>query len=171
MLLKIGFGGGCHWCTEAVFLSLRGVLSVAQGWIASNGVNASFSEGVIVEYESEVVPLGILTAIHVYTHAAASEHSMRHKYRSAVYHFDDKQVAEIRVALDKLQQDFDNQLITQVLPYLDFKQNIEEQLNYYYSDPLRPFCQTYINPKLKLLLERFRDVTDTDKLNHLLKKN
>tara|TARA_B100000795_G_scaffold173674_1_gene130984 strand:- start:4871 stop:5212 length:342 start_codon:yes stop_codon:yes gene_type:complete len=34
--IKIGLGGGCHWCTEAVFMSLKGVRSVRQGWIASD---------------------------------------------------------------------------------------------------------------------------------------
>lgn len=33
-LYKVGFGGGCHWCTEAVFMSLRGVTKVAQGFIS-----------------------------------------------------------------------------------------------------------------------------------------
>jgi len=49
---KIGFGGGCHWCTEAVFQSLRGVLFVEQGYIASTEPNSSFSEAVIVSYDS-----------------------------------------------------------------------------------------------------------------------
>ena len=44
MISKIGFGGGCHWCTEAVFQSLKGVAKVEQGWIASFDEYNSFSE-------------------------------------------------------------------------------------------------------------------------------
>jgi peptide-methionine (S)-S-oxide reductase len=33
-LIKIGFGGGCHWCTESVFQALKGVQKVEQGWFA-----------------------------------------------------------------------------------------------------------------------------------------
>jgi peptide-methionine (S)-S-oxide reductase len=49
MVSKIGFGGSCHWCTEAIFLSLKGVTAVKQGWIASDGQNSTFSEAVIVD--------------------------------------------------------------------------------------------------------------------------
>ena len=44
MIQKIAFGGGCHWCTEAVFQSLIGVQNVAQGWVQSTDENDSFSE-------------------------------------------------------------------------------------------------------------------------------
>jgi peptide-methionine (S)-S-oxide reductase len=167
MIKKIGLGGGCHWCTEAVFASLKGIISVQQGWIASTGENNAYSEAVISEYDTEFITLQTLIAVHIYTHSATSQHRMRSKYRSAVYYFDDGDVAEIKDALTGLQHEFDKPLITQVLPFWGFMENIEEQLNYYYTDVDRPFCETYINPKLKMLLEKFSHVTDTDKLSHL----
>lgn len=56
-LKKIGFGGGCHWCTEAVFQSLKGVELVEQGWIASIEPYSSFSEGVVVHFNLEQIDL------------------------------------------------------------------------------------------------------------------
>jgi hypothetical protein len=50
MAEKIGLGGGCHWCTEGIFQSLIGVAQVDQGWITSNGDNATPSEAVIVHF-------------------------------------------------------------------------------------------------------------------------
>ena len=47
---KIGFGGGCHWCTEAVFQSLRGVTEVEQGFIKSHAPHDRYSEAVVVTY-------------------------------------------------------------------------------------------------------------------------
>ncbi len=88
---KIGFGGGCHWCTEAVFQALIGVEKVEQGWIASEGENDSFSEAVIVHFDESTIDLSTLTAIHLFTHSCTSEHSMWKKYRSAVYTFSNKQ--------------------------------------------------------------------------------
>ena len=64
LLTQIGFGGGCHWCTEAVFASLKGVDRVEQGWIASYGDAESFSEAVIVTFNEEQIPLKDLIQIH-----------------------------------------------------------------------------------------------------------
>ena len=164
---KAGFGGGCHWCTEAVFASLKGVLSVAQGWIASNGENNSFSEGVVIEYDTQVISLQTLIAVHLYTHSATSLHSMRGKYRSAVYTFNDEDAVAANTAIAELQSEFEDTIITKVLPFGEFTLNKEEQLNYYYSDTERPFCETYINPKLRLILNQFTDAADENKLHHL----
>lgn len=76
-LKKIGFGGGCHWCTEAVFQSLKGVKSVQQGWIASKNEHFEFSEAVIVDFDPSSIPLKVLIEIHLHTHKSTSEHSMR----------------------------------------------------------------------------------------------
>ena len=152
---KAGFGGGCHWCTEAVFSSLKGVAKVEQGWIASDGENAEFSEGVVVEYNPDIIPFEVLIAIHLYTHSSTALHSMRVKYRSAVYIFNEADTAKAKAAITSLQNEFENPIITQVLPFADFKLNREEQLNYYFTDPRRPFCENYISPKLQLLREKF----------------
>jgi len=167
MIRKTGFGGGCHWCTEAVFSALKGVVSVQQGWIASDSKNSSFSEGVIVEYDTDNITQDVLIAVHLYTHSSTALHSMRDKYRSAVYTFNEADTNQAKEAIANLQADFDVPIITAVLPYADFKLNREDSLNYYFSDPERPFCENYINPKLKLLLKQFMDITDTGKLQHL----
>lgn len=164
MIYKIGFGGGCHWCTEAVFASLKGVVKVQQGWIVATGDDDSFSEAVVVEYDPAIIPLAVLAEIHIYTHASTSQHSMRSKYRSAIYTFNAVDAEVAQLALQELQQDFDETIITKVLPFGQFRLNIDEQLNYYYTDPQRPFCQTYINPKLKLLMEKFSLYADKAKI-------
>jgi peptide-methionine (S)-S-oxide reductase len=167
-MIKIaGFGGGCHWCTEAVFSALKGVLAVRQGWLASEDDKTFFSEGVIVEYNDDIITLDVLTAVHLYTHSSTANHSMRTKYRSAVYVFLNEDIAVAKAAIKQLQKDFDRPLITKVVTYGDFKLNREDSLNYYFSDPERPFCKSYIDPKLQLLLKQFSDVTDADKLSHL----
>ncbi len=152
---KIGFGGGCHWCTEAVFQFLKGVTKVEQGFIASTGENSGFSEAVIVHFNPIAIPLEILIEIHLLTHNSTSNHSFRKKYRSAVYFFNAEEESTIKKILQEKQQDFQEELITQVLDFQKFKPSAEEFQNYYLNDPEKPFCQRYIHPKLNLLKEKF----------------
>ena len=159
---QIGLGGGCHWCTEAVFASLIGVQKVAQGWIASAPPDEAYSEAVIVTYDPQIITLKDLIEIHVHTHAATSNHSMRHKYRSAIYWLDEEDAANAITILAALQKEFEQPIITSVLPFIAFKLSIPEQINYYYTDPERPFCKAYINPKLQLLKQRFTRLTNMD---------
>ena len=161
---KIGFGGGCHWCTEGVFESLLGIAYVNQGWIASSGKNSDFSEAVEVCFDPAVISLADLIEIHLHTHASRSNHSMRGKYRSAIYTYDASQFRQALHILNALRADFDEALITQVYPFENFRQNKTELTDYFYSAPDRPFCQTYIQPKLKLLLARFNRHVDHKKI-------
>ncbi len=165
-LKRIGFGGGCHWCTEAVFQSLVGVEKVQQGWIASYEENNTFSEAVIIDYNPKLIPLEVLIEIHLHTHKSTSAHSMRKKYRSAIYIFNKNEESQTRRILDKLQLKFNDKLITQVLYYSKFKASRAEITNYYYKNPKKPFCETFINPKLKLLLEKFNKYT-SNRILHL----
>lgn len=162
---QIGFGGSCHWCTEAIFLSLNGVTEVQQGWISSKKKYESLSEAVIIKYDAEKISLETLVSIHLYTHSATSNHSMRSKYRSAIYTFNLKQEDLSREAISKLQAEFDLPIITLVIPFVAFKLNKEEYLNYYYSDPTKAFCQNIVNPKLKILLERFSKSVNYNKVS------
>lgn len=154
---KIGFGGGCHWCTEAVFQSLRGVQQVEQGYIASSGEAASFSEGVIVSYDPEIIPLETLIEIHLYTHKSTSSHSFREKYRSAVYFISPKDASLAEEAIKLFQKDFEEEIITEVLPFKEFEASREAIQDYYLKNPEKPFCEKYIHPKLELLRKRFSE--------------
>ncbi|MCM4169134.1 Peptide methionine sulfoxide reductase MsrA [Arenibacter antarcticus] len=161
---KIAFGGGCHWCTEAVFLALKGVTSVAQGFVASEGEAISFSEAVVVHYNKQLIDLTDLILIHLHTHNSTSGHSMRNKYRSAVYTFTVLDSERAKSALHRFQSNFEGKLITQILPFVTFKSSDPMFHNYYFNDRGKPFCQNYIVPKLKILLEKFNKHVDATKL-------
>jgi peptide-methionine (S)-S-oxide reductase len=163
-LNKIGLGGGCHWCTEGVFASLIGIATVNQGWIASRGENAELSEAIEVVYDPAVISLSTLVEIHLHTHASTSNHSMRGKYRSAIYTYNEVQYNQAVNILNLLRADFDQPVITQVYPFEGFKANKTELINYFYTAPNRPFCQRYIHPKLTVLLARFSHHVDKHKL-------
>jgi len=154
-IYKIGFGGGCHWCTEAIFQLLKGVYKVEQGYIKSDGYNDYYSEAVIVYYDPKIILLQDLISIHLHTHKSTINHSFRKKYRSAIYYFLVSEKESIGAILKKLQQDFKTPLITQVLAFKEFRSSRKELLNYYISGPEKPFCKLYIHPKIIMLKEKY----------------
>ncbi|MEQ9405781.1 MAG: peptide-methionine (S)-S-oxide reductase [Cyclobacteriaceae bacterium] len=163
---KIGFGGGCHWCTEAVFDSLKGVQKVEQGWIASTPPHDTLSEAVLVHFDPEIISLKTLIEIHLLTHRSTSNHSMRDKYRSAIYTTDSEQPVE--EVMKELSESFEKPLITKVLPFVHFQSSPDNYLHYYQKNREKPFCKTYINPKLSLLMKQFSkhvQLTTTDKVH------
>lgn len=159
---KIGFGGGCHWCTEAVFQSLICVIKVHQGWISSKE-DLSFSEGIIVEYDGREIDLSNLIEIHLHTHSCTSNHSMRQKYRSAVYVWNETDKSYINSIIQSLQGDFIDPIITKAYEFDKFKENNEQYQNYYYNNPDKAFCSNFIEPKIQLLMNKFKKVYKINK--------
>ncbi|MEO0983492.1 MAG: peptide-methionine (S)-S-oxide reductase [Pseudomonadota bacterium] len=156
-LEKIGFGGGCHWCTEAVFQAVEGVLRVDQGWIAAEPPNDRLSEAVIAHFDPALTDIDTLIDVHTRTHASAADHSMRAKYRSAVYCFSPEQRRRADAALSRIGAETGRPLITKSLMFLRFKPSDKRYANYYETHADRPFSRTYIEPKLQRLRDERPD--------------
>ncbi len=159
-LSKIGLGGGCHWCTEGVFSIIKGVHQIDQGWMASNQPHDDLSEAIIVHYDPQMITLSNLIQVHLHTHACTSNHSMRGKYRSAIYTFGVEDILVAHHALTELSPNFNDPIITQVLAYASFKRSEEKYQNYYQKNPDKPFCKTYIEPKIQFLQKSFSECTN-----------
>lgn len=155
MVQSAGFGGGCHWCTEAVFQSLRGVMEVSQGFIASTSPHDSFSEAVAVTWDPALITFDDLIAVHLATHSSTSRHKMRGKYRSAIYVHDAADGEAARRIIDMIAQQTDCNIVTEVLSFEAFKPSDARFRDYYLRNRNGPFCETYIEPKLALLRRRF----------------
>jgi len=110
--------------------------------------------GSLVHYNDDI-DLDTLIEVHLLTHSSASAHSMRYKYRSAVYYFDeaDKDVVESIIRQLALRNKLD--YITQTLPFVGFKLNTELYPSYYRNNKQGPFCKTYIEPKLTVIRKKF----------------
>lgn len=154
---KIGLGGGCHWCTEGVFQALKGVEQVDQGFIRSDPPSDTWAEGVIVHFDPARIDLATLIEVHLRTHSASKTFVAEGKYRSAVYVFDERQRERAIGTIAALQRDFERQVETRVLPFREFKASDERYQNYYATDPERPFCRRYIDPKLDFIRQNFAE--------------
>ncbi len=161
-MAKLGFGGGCHWCTEGVFQALRGVAQVDQGFVQADALADTWAEGVIVTFDPLVIGLATLCEVHFRTHSATRARSPRGRYRSAIYTFEDSQRHEAELAIARFADESGKTVHTLVLPLRGFRASDERYQNYYRTDPSRPFCRRYIDPKLDFIRRHFSEVALPD---------
>lgn len=154
---KIALGGGCHWCTEAVFQKIKGVHHVDQGFVSSYGDAKDFSEGVVIFFDPAITQLQTLIRVHLKTHSSTSNHTRRDKYRSAIYYYSEAQEQEANRILKDLSHEYPGDIITKVLPFRKFEPSVKKFHNYYINDPDKPFCRRYIEPKLEIIRKKFRE--------------
>jgi len=147
----IALGGGCHWCTEAVFQQLEGVSNVRQGYVKSDAPNDAWSEAICLDYQTSVIDLEHLIDVHLETHASTSMHQRREEYRSAIYFMDEPQKGALELVLSSLSRKRTKSYITQLIPFVEFKASRQSIQNYYRTRPEAPFCKRYIEPKLEVV--------------------
>ncbi len=155
---RLALGGGCHWCTEAVFQALGGVCCVRQGFARSDPPDDTWSEAIDLEFDPGRLSLDDIIAVHLATHASTSHHKLRGKYRSAIYLPDTAQQTRAAESLARLSTETGVDFVTRILPHRGFRESDQRFHNYFATDPDRPFCQTYIEPKLALLRQRFANL-------------
>lgn len=159
---KIGFGGGCHWCTEGVFQALRGVVHVDQGFIQSEAPADAWAEGVVVSFDPAIISVATLAEVHLRTHSANTSYSPNGRYRSAIYAFAANQHHDSALVVAEFAKNSGGTARTLVLPFLGFKPSEERYQNYYRTDPDRPFCRRYIDPKLEYIRRHFAQIALPD---------
>ena len=159
VLERAGFGGGCHWCTEGVFQALKGVSRVDQGFIRSEPPADTWAEGVIVTFDPGVISLATLSEVHLRTHSSARARSPRSKYRTAIYVFGDPQRQEVDPVISAFADEIGKPVQTQVLPFSGFRPSDARFQNYSRTDPNRPFCRRYIDPKLNFIRRKFAEIS------------
>lgn len=134
---------------------LKGVGRVEQGFIRSEPPDDGWSEAVRLGFDPAEIDREVLIEVHLRTHASMSDHSMRGKYRSAVYVTGEAQGEAVRESLDRLQAGFEWLLVTRVLPLVAFRASEERFQNYHVKQAGGPFCTRYIDPKLDRLRVEF----------------
>ncbi len=167
---EIVLGGGCFWCTEAVFQQVRGVVSVTSGYC--NGLepaqptyeqvcrgDTGYNEVVKVVYDPSVIGLQDLLRIFVEIHDPTSLNRQGHdvgtQYRSGVYVSNPQDQATVMATLAALQADFSKPLVTEVLPLAHFWPAEDYHQNYFVNNPHQGYCSFVVAPKVGKLRQSF----------------
>ena len=167
----IVFGGGCFWCTEAIFRELRGVSSVMPGYAGGSTPNPTYdsvctgktghAEVSQVDYDSSQISLEDLLTVFFATHDPTSLNRQGNdvgtEYRSVIFYTaqDQKELAQEFIA--KLNEE-GPQVVTEVKPLDEFYPAEEYHRQYYEKNPENSYCQVIISPKLEKLKDRFNQL-------------
>ena len=144
MIETAGFGGGCHWCTEAVFRSFAGVTDVRQGFISADALHDSYSRGRFVTWDAGRISFEDLI-LGPSADPASTSIKMRGKYRSAVYVHEAESGIKAAQIIDRLGKTPDSAFVTQVAYSVCSNRQTRGFRTTMKTTAAAPFCDTTSN--------------------------
>ncbi len=156
------FGGGCFWCTEAIFQRLEGVENVRSGYSGGTVKNPCYrevchgttghAEVIQFEFDPKKIDYEDLVRIHLTTHDPTTLNRQGAdtgtQYRSIVLAHNASQKQLANQVVEELQPDFDSEIVTEVIDFEVFYDAEEEHQSYYNRHPQAGYCLAVISPKL-----------------------
>lgn len=179
------FGGGCFWCTEAIFDELRGVISVMPGYAGGIVANPTYeqvcrgatghAEVIKIEFDpSRISYKDLLTAFfatHDPTTLNRQGNDVGTQYRSIVLYTNEEQKQEAQKFIKVLNDSstFDKPVVTTVEPLGQFYEAEDYHQKYYANNLYQPYCQLTIPPKLQKLHKQFAELLKSHGKNEVNK--
>lgn len=168
------FGGGCFWCTEAVFSRLKGIQSVTSGYAGGKVANPNYyqvseeltghAEVVKLEFDPSVITydqlLDIFWHVHDPTTLNQQGADIGTQYRSIILYTsaEQKQKAEASLAALKKSNEFRAPIVTELKQLDNFYTAEEYHQRYYERNTDQPYCQIVISPKVEKVLTKYKDL-------------
>lgn len=168
---QIYLGGGCFWCTEAVFKMLKGIISVEPGYSGGTMKNPSYqdvssgktghAEVIKVEYDSEVIPLETILTVFFASHDPTTWNRQGNdvgtQYRSIILYANETQKEICKKFIKDLNTSskLGKPIVTEVERFIEFWPAEEYHKNYYATHGNQAYCQVVINPKLEKVKKEF----------------
>lgn len=177
------FGGGCFWCTEAVFKMLRGVVSATSGYARNENVadaghapasatraptyaevstgSTGFAEVIYIKYEPSKISLQNLLTVFFASHDPTTKNrqgaDIGNQYRSIILYTNDAQKVTTENFIKELNASstLGAPIVTEIAPLTQFYPAENYHQNYYAQNSQNQYCEIVINPKLKKVQEKF----------------
>lgn len=177
-MLTAVFGGGCFWCTEAVFAMLKGVSSVEPGYAGGATANPSYervsagdtghAEVIRVTYDPGVISYEDLLTVFFGSHDPTTPNrqgaDVGEQYRSVIlYSTDEEKHTAERIAKDIQDSLTDGtRVVTQIEKIDTFYPAEDYHRQYYANNTTAPYCQIVIEPKIEKVRKRFAELVKTN---------
>jgi peptide-methionine (S)-S-oxide reductase len=170
------FGGGCFWCTEAVFQMLKGVSKVEPGYAGGTMGNPSYervSEGdtghaevIRVTYDPAVISYEDLLTVFFGSHDPTTPNrqgnDVGEQYRSVILYATDEEKAIAEKMIDDVQKSLTDgsRVVTQIIPLEMFYAAEDYHKDYFKTNKSAPYCQLIIEPKIEKVRKRFAELVN-----------
>jgi peptide-methionine (S)-S-oxide reductase len=172
-LEKATFGGGCFWCTEAIYERVEGVHKVVSGYAGGHVKNPTYkqvcdgttghAEVIQISYDPAVVSYDELLEIFFKTHDPTTLNrqgaDVGTQYRSVIFYHNDEQKKKAeyyKAALDKSGA-WDNPIVTEILPLTNYYPAEDYHQDYYENNSNQGYCAFVIGPKVEKFEKVFKD--------------
>jgi peptide-methionine (S)-S-oxide reductase len=166
---RIVLGGGCFWCTEAVYKNVKGVHSVVSGYAGGNRPNpnyemictgvSGYAEVIDITYDSNLITLSDLLDIFFVIHDPTTLNQQGAdrgtQYRSVIYYQNDLEREIIEDAIKRNQANFSDKIVTEVSELPEVYPAETYHQNYYNLNSSQGYCQVVIAPKLQKFMMQF----------------
>ena len=164
-------GGGCFWCTEAVFLDVVGVKSVESGYTGGSAANPTYkqvcggetghAEAIRITFDPEQLSyddlLDIFFATHDPTQLNRQGNDVGTQYRSAIFPQSAEQETKARAAIARNNPEHGNGIVTTIEPKGEWYPAEDYHQDYWANEGQRnPYCIAVIPPKLQKLRKSFQ---------------
>ncbi len=172
-LQTITLGGGCFWCTEAVYVKVRGVTDVESGYSNGQAARPSYeevcsgrtgsNEVVKLTFDPQDITLReileILFVIHDPTTLNRQGNDAGTQYRSGIYYStpEQKQVADDFIRQLSQDKTFDKPIVTEVLPLANYWPAEAYHQDYFENNPNQGYCVAVAGPKVAKFRKTFSD--------------
>lgn len=164
--------GGCFWCTEAIFLDLKGVKTVVSGYIGGKTPNPTYkeictgttghAEAIQITYDPKEISYGELLEIYFATHDPTTLNRQGNdvgtQYRSEIFYHSKKQKEIANDYIDLLVQEkiFNSPIVTKLSPAVTFYPAEDYHQNYYNQNKTQSYCHYVITPKIEKLKKYYK---------------
>ena len=167
------FGGGCFWCTEAIFSELEGVINVESGYSGGESNNPTYkdictgttghAEVIHITFNPEKVQFSELLDVFFATHNPTTLNrqgaDVGTQYRSVVFYHNDNQKVATEKFIQALEKEsvFDDKIVTEITKFDQFYKAEEYHQDYFNNNKSQGYCNAVINPKLQKFRKQFKD--------------
>jgi peptide-methionine (S)-S-oxide reductase len=166
---SIVLGGGCFWCTEAVFELFEGIIKINPGYAGGRTKNPTYkevcngttghAEVIKLEYLPNIISLKTILEIFFKAHDPTSVNKqgadVGSQYRSIILYEEEEDRKVIEDYIKGIAGDFDKPIATEVKKLDEFYPSEDYHKDYYKLNPLQPYCMFVIRPKIAKIKKEF----------------